>query len=114
MDIRNITVMLMAGDEARVDIAITPARTYYRYATDSSIDDGELDVVENFETVAQSIVEAASPRDGEQPLDGGVRLQFFVNNRISSGRPTVQSLDRLIGVLMPLAAEFSFLKDFRS
>lgn len=111
-DINRITLMMRVEDTARADLALTPDRTYYRFATDSSIEDGELAAVENFAAVAAEIIDAAMPREGESPLATEVRLQLFVNNRLSPEAPTEQSLRRVVRTVAPLAAEFSFLQGF--
>lgn len=111
-DINRITLMMRVEDTARADLALTPDRTYYRFATDSSIEDGELAAVENFAAVAAEIIDDAMPREGESPLATEVRLQLFVNNRLSPEAPTEQSLRRVVRTVTPLAAEFSFLQGF--
>lgn len=105
--------MLKVDDTARADLALTPERTYYRFATDSSIEDGELKAVENFDVLAAEIIDAAIPLEGEQPLSSQVKLQMFVNNRLSPEKPTEQSLRRLLRVIVPLSPEFSFLEGFK-
>ena len=110
---KRITLMLMVADTARADIALTPERTYYRLATDSSIEDGELAGVADFDAVAASVVDAATPLDGETPLAADVRMQVFVDNRLMPDKPTEQSLRRVIAAVAPLAAEFSFIEGFK-
>lgn len=107
-----VTLMFMVEDAARADIALTPSRSYYRFATDSSIEDGELGAVADFDAAMADIIDAAMPREGETPLASGVRFQLFVNNRLAPERPTEQSLRRVVEALQPLHAEFSFLKGF--
>lgn len=109
---RRITLMFKVVDRARADIALTPKRTYYRFATDDSIEDGELGAVNDFDAVMAEIIDAAMPREGESPLDSEVRFQLFVNNRLAPEKPTEQSLRRVIRVLLPLNAEFAFLQGF--
>lgn len=112
MDIRSVTVMVTAVDTARADILLTPERIYYRFATDSSIEDGELPPAPDFDELAGQVVAASAPVTGETPLDSNIKLQVFVNNRVTSGAPTEQSLARVVAALEPVAAEFAFLRSF--
>lgn len=112
-DINRITLMLKVDDTARADIALTSDRTYYRFATDSSIEDGELAAVKNFDSIAAEIIDAAHPRDGETGLATDVKLQFFVNNRLTPGKPTEESLRRILKVVVPISPEFTFLEGFK-
>ncbi|MDO4319610.1 MAG: hypothetical protein Q4C34_03445 [Bacteroidales bacterium] len=112
-EIKRLTMMVRIDDTARADIALTPERTYYRFATDSSIEDGELAAVQgDFATVAAAIVEAAAARDGEPALPADVKIQIFVNNRLISTPASDLSLRRVVDLLQPLAAEFTFLRGF--
>lgn len=112
-DINRITLMLKVDDTARADIALTPDRTYYRFATDSSIEDGELAAVKNFDSIADEIVDAAHPRDSETGLASDVKLQLFINNRLTPGKPTEESLRRILKVVVPISPEFTFLEGFK-
>lgn len=111
--INRLTLMMKVEDTARADIALTPDRTYYRFATDSSIEDGELGAVGNFETLTAELIDAAMPQDGETLLPADVKLQLFVNNRLAPERPTEQSLKRILKVIVPVFPEFSFLEGFK-
>lgn len=112
-EIKRLTVMVRVDDTARADIALTPERTYYRFATDSSIEDGELAApAGDFDRTARGVAEAATGRAGETPLPDDVRVQIFVNNRMQAVNATEQSLRRLVDALQPLAAEFAFLRGF--
>ncbi|MFG6386067.1 MAG: hypothetical protein K1V80_06305 [Muribaculaceae bacterium] len=112
-DINRITLMIKVEDVARADIMITPERTYYRFATDASIEDGELAAVENFNNVVSKLIDAAIPLDDERPLPENVKLQVFVNNRLSPEKPTEESLRRVINAVAPLSPEFSFIEGFK-
>lgn len=103
----------MVADTARADIAITPERTYYRFATDSSLEDGELRAIEHYDEIAAQIIDAAIPKDGECTLSSDLRMQLFVNNRIAPEKPTEQSLERLINIISDLFPEFEFLQSFK-
>lgn len=109
-----ITLMVRVDDTARADIALTPERSYYRFATESSIEDGELTAVADFAAAAAAIVDAYMPHDGEQPLATDMRLQLFVNNRLAPEPPTEQSLARVIDTVIPLHPEFTFLAGFKA
>lgn len=105
--------MLRVDDRAHASIALTPDRSYYRFATDDSIEDGELAPVSDFASTALRIADAALPQEGETPLSDGVRMQVFVNNVLMQQKPTEQSLRRVVNLLAPLQAEFSFLDGFK-
>ena len=113
-DINRISFMVRVEDTARADLALTPDRSYYRFATDSSIEDGELAAIANFVTTAAEIVDAYMPREGEAPLPHDMRVQLFVNNRLAPEAPTEQSLARTIDTLIPLHPEFAFLAGFKA
>ena len=100
--------MIKVEDVARADIMLTPERTYYRFATDASIEDGELAAVGDFDGVASKLIDAAMPLDNERPLPEDVKLQLFVNNRLSPEKPR-----RVINTVAPLAPEFSFVEGFK-
>ncbi len=109
--VRSLTVMVRIDDTARADIALTPDRTYYRLATDSSIEDGQLAPVADLESVAASVVALyATPGT---PLPAELKLQVFVNNNILTGAPTEQALTAIIDALVPLAPESAFLAGFK-
>lgn len=112
MEVKSVTVMMMVDDTARADVSITPARTYYRFATDSSIEDGELAAVDDFGATAEAITAAAGIPGAALPA--GVRLQVFVNNRLHGGPSSEDALRRIVDILEPLAAEFAFLRGFVS
>lgn len=111
-DIRRITLMMRAGDMARADIALTDERTYYRFATDSSIEDGQIAAVDNFEIQMAEVIGAYPARDGETPLDPDMRFQLFVNNRLEGAAPSEQSLRRVVDICSAWAPEFAFLRGF--
>jgi len=112
-DINRITIMVRVDDTARADLALTPERSYYRFATDSSIEDGELAAVADFSATAAAIVDAYMPGNDETPLPADLRMQLFVNNRLASETPTEQSLTRILDTIIPLHPEFNFLTGFK-
>ena len=75
---RRLTVMMRVADVARADIALTPDRIYYRFATDDSIEDGELPASkEDFGALAARLNECAVARENECPLKQDVGLSLF-------------------------------------
>ena len=104
--------MMRVDDRARADIALTAERTYYRFATDSSIEDGDLSPIEDFDSTVAQIVEGAKALEGEKNLSDEVKVQIFINNRLDSNTISEQSLRRIVNALEPLAAEFAFLRGF--
>lgn len=112
-DSRRLTIMMRVADVARADMALTPERIYYRFATDESIEDGELPPAkEDFDLLADRLLDCAKAKEGETPLAKDVKLSFFVSNRINDFAVSEQSLKRLVGELTLIADEFSFLKGF--
>lgn len=112
MDINRLTLMLRVADVARADIMLTPERIYYRFATEDSIEDGELAPLPDFAATINSLVEVAKGCANETPLAETVLMQVFVNNRLSCEPVSEQSLTRLIRELLPITAEFQFLQGF--
>lgn len=106
---QRITVMMRVDDTARADMAFTADRTYYRFATDSSIEDGELAPL-RFDL--HELVDAATPRADETPLDAELQFRLFVNNLQTMTGTTEQALRRLVDLLADNAAEFTFLRGF--
>ncbi len=108
-----LTLMFRYGDEARADVAITPDKVYYRFATDDSIEDGELPPLKtDFETFAGSIVENIKAKNGENNIDEQMKVEIFVDNRILQTDLSQQSLRRTVEMLYDEADEFAFLQGF--
>lgn len=114
MEIKRLTIMLRVADVARADIMLVPERLYYRFATEDSLEDGELAAVPDFAAVASELIEAAKAAEGEKSLADGMLMQVFVNNRLSTDAVSEQSLRRMVNCLLPIAAEFQFLHGFLS
>lgn len=112
METKNLTVMMMVADTARADLAFAVDRTYYRFATDSSIEDGSLAACADVGALAAEVLAAAKAAEGEEPLPEDLRVQLFVNNRLQQLTVSEASLRRLIDALEPHAAEFAFLRGF--
>ena len=108
-----LTIMMRVDDLARADVALTPDRIYYRFATEESIEDGELPgAKEDFDKLADDLLTAATAKDDERPLSEGVKVTIFVDNRISDIKISEESLRRLVGCLRHTAEEFAFLGGF--
>lgn len=111
--IGRLTLMLMATDTARADIALTPDRIYYRFATDESIEDGELPgSKEDFDGLCRRLLSNATSRDTETPLSDEIKLSIFTDNRATDIKVSEQSLRRLVNELRAIAEEFAFLGGF--
>lgn len=104
----------MVSDIARADIAMTPNRTYYRFATDSCVDQGEIRAIQDFERFAEDFFIQAEPKAGEASLPEDVKIRIFSENRIVNVNHTEESLKRIVELLIPLSEEFIFLKGFIS
>lgn len=108
-----LTIMMGVADLAHADVALTPDRIYYRFATDESIEDGELPgTKEDFDKLADDLLSAATAKDDERQLSDGVKVTIFVDNRISDIKISEDSLRRLVGCLRQTAEEFAFLGGF--
>lgn len=112
-DITRLTIMLGVSDTARADIALTADRIYYRFATDESIEDGELPAAkEDFATLAARIVAKAEAEAEEALLPDDVRVTLFVDNRLHRATVSEKSLRRMVDELCGIAEEFMFLRGF--
>lgn len=110
---RRLTLMLKIADTYRADIALTVDRIYYRFATDESIEDGELPPSkEDFAVLAALIVNDAEAKVGEDALSEEVKVSVFVDNRIADFKISEQSLRRMVRRLRAVAEEFAFLAGF--
>lgn len=112
MEIKSLTIMMMVADTARADLAFAKDRTYYRFATDSSIEDGSLAACADIPALVARVQKAATATEGEKPLEADVRVQIFINNRQQAIQLSEASLRRLIAILEPHASEFAFLRGF--
>lgn len=112
--IKRLSIMLRVDDTAHASIALTPERTFYRFATDDSIEDGEMGPVADFAETAATIADAAIPLEGETPLPSDVRMQVFADNVLMRHKPSVESLRRVVGLLAPLFPEFGFVETFKA
>lgn len=111
--INRLTVMMRISDVARADIALTADRIYYRFATDDSIEDGELPPAkEDFNILADRLVSDLKANENECAINSEVKVDIFVNNRLSDINISEESLARFISRLCSLADEFGFLRGF--
>lgn len=110
---RRLTLMMRVADVARADVALTPERIYYRFATDDSIEDGELPAgKEDFGDFAARLVDCVAAHENENQLKEDVKLSVFIDNRLSDVKASEESLRRLVGELCAVADEFAFLAGF--
>ncbi|MDE6240200.1 MAG: hypothetical protein K2M54_09490 [Muribaculaceae bacterium] len=108
-----LTIMIGAADTARADIALTPERIYYRFATDESIEDGGLPgSKDDFGKLTSDLLVAATAGESERPLADGVKVTVFVDNHLSDIKFSEESLRRLVHSLRHVAEEFAFLGGF--
>lgn len=112
-DSRRLTIMLRVDDSARADMALTPERIYYRFATDDSIEDGELPPAKkDFDALQHDLITAATALPDERKLGPEVKVEIFVQNRLQPISVSEQSLRRLVAALGAIADEFAFLGGF--
>lgn len=110
-EINKLTLMFAAGDIARADILLSPDRIYYRFATDDSIEDGQLPPYSgDFATLAADIV--SSLPVGKNAADGSVKMTLFVDNKLSGVTSEAEAIRRTVDRLCDVADEFAFLRGF--
>jgi hypothetical protein len=109
-----ITFMLKIEDNARADVAMTPDKTYYRFATLDTLEDGELPGLgDNFGKFAEELLAAFNAGVGTSANIDPVKFTLFVNNRVA--QPVILNNDTLRVFINKLAAahdEFGFLCGF--
>ncbi len=111
--ISRLSIMMRVDDRARADIALTADRIYYRFATDESIEDGELPPRgDDFDNLSSELLAAVEAKDNERPLNDEVKLSIFIDNRLSAIEVSEESLRRLVDRLRRVAEEFAFLGGF--
>ena len=111
--IGRLTLMVRAADTARADIALTPDRIYYRFATDESIEDGELPgTKEEFDSFCCRLLDSVAAREAETPLADEIKLSIFTDNHTTDIKVSEQSLRRMVNELKAIADEFAFLGGF--
>lgn len=112
---RRLTLMFQSGDYARADIALTNDRIYYRFATDDTIEDGELPWGKcDFYTVSNALLTEMPAREGESPIGIESTVKVFIDNRIDNIDFSSDSTGRATDILEQVAEEFNFLRIFCS
>lgn len=112
-DCGRLTIMMRVADTARADIALTPDRIYYRFATDETIEDGELPAPkEDFGELVEALVSEAGAKDGETVIGSEMKVELYLDNRVSGINFSEQSLRRMVDRLKHIAEEFAFLGGF--
>lgn len=110
---RRLTLMMRVADAARADIALTPERIYYRFATDETIEDGELPAAKrDFNELSKALITAASANEEDHDLSDDVKVSIFIDNRLAAIKLSENSLRRLVDELKVVAEEFAFLGGF--
>lgn len=104
--------MLSIPDKARADIMISPERVYYHFATEDSIEDGDLPGPgDRIEPVCTRILDALQSHAGETEL-ADVKLQLYINNVLRPCDWSRQSLLRATEQLTALGEPMAFLRAF--
>lgn len=110
-EIKKLTLMFAAGDVARADILLSPDRIYYRFATDDSIEDGQLPPYKgDFAALAADIV--SSLPVGKNAADGSVKMTLFVDNKLATNTTDRETIAKTVATLCTVADEFAFLRGF--
>jgi hypothetical protein len=109
-----ITFMLKVEDNARADVAMTPDKTYYRFATTETLEDGELPGLgEKFCSFATDLLTSFNAGVGASAAIDPVKFTLFVNNKVA--QPVILNNDTLRMFVNKLASvhdEFGFLAGF--
>lgn len=83
LSVDRISFMLSLADVARVDATLVAGKTYYRFATDDSLEDGELaGSGETFNGFAAELLNAFSAGVEVSGDITPLKFTLFVNNRI--------------------------------
>lgn len=109
--VSRLTFMLKRGDEARVDAMLTADRTYYRFVTDDSAEDGDLPGAgDQFPTWIKELLDCFKPAVGVTGDIKPLEFKLFVNNVAVT--PTALNGDTLMRFAEVLASrhdEFGFV-----
>lgn len=113
LTVDRISFMLSLPDMARVDATLVPGKTYYRLATEDSLEDGELKSDGgSFNDFAADLLNTFSG-GVEAPSDiSPLKFSLFVNNRLA--KPAVLNRHALLEFMQKLAeqhGEFDFAVD---
>ncbi len=111
-----ITIMLLVPDRARADVMLRADRAYYRFATPSASEDGDIPGLgESLEVFGNRILEAIRPLDGETPIpECDLQMRLFVDNveRQASAPLTEQAIRRLGNMLTAHNESLEFFTRF--
>lgn len=101
-DSRRLTFLLAYADEARVDVMISPEKTYYRIDFPDTLEDGELPGMhERYDEFKAKLMTSF---EGEPGDIAPTRFKLFVNNTAMTSMPVnAQSLHHFVD---RLAAEY--------
>lgn len=109
-----LTFMFSNPGCIRADVAMTEDKTYYRFATEDSIEEGELPgLKQEFESFKNQLLESFRPESGITEDVSPLRFTLFDNNSIV--RPIILNHNTLRTFLVRLAGkynEFSCLHSF--
>ena len=79
--ISRITFML-ANDSARCDAALTPEKTYYRFMTEDTLEDGELPgLKDSFNSEAARLLDCFHCTPALSSSIEPLRFKLFINNQ---------------------------------
>lgn len=106
--------MLICPERARADVMLRPDRVYYRFATESQLEDGDLPGMgDRMSTAGERLLDALTAREGETPLDpDALRVSVYVDNSARAVTASEQGVRRLADALARESAEFEFIKYF--
>ena len=109
-----LTIMLIVPDRARADVMLRADRVYYRFATESQAEDGDLPGLGDRMTVTcERLLDALTAREGEQAVKAEeMKVTVFVDNTARTVAVSEESVARLAEALARESAEFEFLKRF--
>lgn len=107
--------MLSVADRARADVTLTPDKVYYRFATEDTLEDGELPgkYPDVFGSFALKLLGSFRAGVGVSASTDPVRFTLFVNN--TKAIPEVlndTTLREFINLLANAFDEFDFLRGF--
>lgn len=103
--------MFAADDIARADILLSADRIYYRFATDDSIEDGQLPPYKgDFAAFANEIVSELD--NAKSTGDDSVKMTVFVDNKLATNTTDCETIAKTVATLCTVADEFAFLRGF--
>lgn len=107
-DNRRLTFLLAYGDEARIDVMLSPEKTYYRIDFPDTLEDGELPGLhDKYEQIVSSVKSAF---EGDADEISPLRFRLFVNNVAATPKAINKaSLQRFTDILVSEYNEMSVL-----